>query len=871
MWGDAEGAFSLREGDSLAQLLARVAGVERLGYNDDVWRDLLLQYEKLVHVHNNLGQSVLSSACKRCAQNCASSSNLATYALHCARIIRDLQVAVESFEDSCSTSDESPAKLRTALIGKSRVTCGAINLLRILTHEVIVDACRSEFDTSTCLVQSFTYRGKEGEQDSAYQVTATIMHFLAAIGRIIRRQADLLAIPEVYDVVFQVQALLLTFLSSQLYQPLISSSEASKCDNLFLDLIMNHARTGQRDEVDGTNEAAAIVSLCLHLFITRPTPPQRSILAHQLQLVDSIVKELVAKKSDDGMHESHTIVQARYIPADTERRDSLRLEKNTSEQTSVKSTSLSVSLGTDDEVNLTSAGHVSRTRSSVVAHPIRSLLLLSSSFFLLPIRLVKLALGLLGQNMAVGNGSATLTASDQAILQQISQDQRETGWNKTSNVLWVTESPLADFGSALLLLLLNNCRAATNPFRCEVASLKDSRMSDEVMPVNPISINFGDLFETFGVTTHTEVSALLLYTLIFASSSFAESVAARIDPDRLILPLLRSLYFSTAKDDANKRPFRSHSQLYVIMILLLIFSQDTSFGRNSFRRIKCHVKFYKELPQGVSLGAAILAVLLRTISHGLEQLQDAFLLSNCFAVLLNLSPHIYGIDPYVANRLVSVAAVTFKRYAVLIAENGGQLEVEGDVSTPIGMHGETCRTLLQLIKHSIRSKCLAKNIHVVYEIFRDQKVFSAMLQYPSLGDLAAISALIATMNKIVGSSLSARKTLKLLEENLSELRSCSSEGALLRQNSHSDDSSSVASDASDLGNLTFQYEEEADPEVFFLPYLWDIVVSTLTTSSSMEWRRSSIQIFALNNDLEDGVANSFDDVSLVEYSGHDVV
>ncbi|EJK62767.1 hypothetical protein THAOC_16606, partial [Thalassiosira oceanica] len=231
---------------------------------------------------------------------------------------------------------------------------------------------------------------------------------------------------------------------------------------------------------------------------------------------------------------------------------------------------------------------------------------------------------------------------------------------------------------------------------------------------------------------------------------------------------------------------------------------------------------------------------------------------------LNLSPHIYGIDPYVANRLVSVAAVTFKRYAVLIAENGGQLEVEGDVSTPIGMHGETCRTLLQLIKHSIRSKCLAKNIHVVYEIFRRP-------ENPSLGDLAAISALIATMNKIVGSSLSARKTLKLLEENLSELRSCSSEGALLRQNSHSDDSSSVASDASDLGNLTFQYEEEADPEVFFLPYLWDIVVSTLTTSSSMEWRRSSIQIFALNNDLEDGVANSFDDVSLVEYSGHDVV
>ena len=939
-----QGAFSLREGDELAQLLARITGNEILGYNDGVWRDLLLQYEKLVHVHNQ--QDVLSSACKRCSQNCAASSNLATFALHvrirfdcrigrtialvsnvavhlqCARIIRDLQVAVESFEDSCSSSDESPARLRTALIGKSRVTCGAINLLRILAHEVIVDACRSELDTSTCLVQSFTYRGKEGEQDSAYQVTATLMHFLAAIGRIIRRQTfDLLSIPEVYDVLFQVLALFLTLLSSQLYQPLISSNEALKCDNLFLNLIMNHARTGQRDEADGPNEAASIVSLCLDLFIARPTPPQRSILAHQLQLVDSIVKELVAKKSDDGMHESHTIVHARYIPADKESRDSLRLEKNTREPTSGKSTSLSVSLGTDDEVNLTSAGHVSRTRSSV-SHPIRSLLLLSSSFFLLPLRLVKLALGLLGQNKAVGNGGAKLTASDQTILQQMSQGQKESGWNKTSNVLWVTESPLSDFGSALLLVLLNNCRAATNPFRCEVASLNDSRMNEGV-PANPLSINFGDLFESFGTTCHTEVSALLLYTLTFASSSFAESIAARIDPDRLIIPLLRSLYVSTtATDDVNKRPFRSHSQLYVIMILvsslricvsllhtalnsshanrnlqLLVFSQDTSFGRNSFRRIKCRVVFYKELPQEVSLGAAILAVLLRTISTGLE-LQDAYLLSNCFAVLLNISPHINGIDPYVAHRLVSVAAISFKRYAVLIAENGGQLEVEGDVSTPIGMHGETCRTLLQLIKHSIRSKCLAKNIYVVFEILRDQKVFAAMLQCkhdgsfrcisetwsslvltclpsfkldPSLGDLSAMSSLIATAQMIVkptGGGISARKTLKLLEDNISELKSYSSEGTLLRQNSHSDDSSSVASDASDLGNLTFQYEEESDPEVFFLPYLWDIVVSTLTTSSSMEWRRSSIQIFALNNDVEDGVAdNSFDEVSLAEHSG----
>ena len=39
-------------------------------------------------------------------------------------------------------------------------------------------------------------------------------------------------------------------------------------------------------------------------------------------------------------------------------------------------------------------------------------------------------------------------------------------------------------------------------------------------------------------------------------------------------------------------------------------------------------------------------------------------------------------------------------------------------------------------------------------------------------------------------------------------------------------------------------------EVFFVPYVWDVIVCTVTTTT-MEWSRSEIRVFPLNNIEED--------------------
>ena len=73
--------------------------------------------------------------------------------------------------------------------------------------------------------------------------------------------------------------------------------------------------------------------------------------------------------------------------------------------------------------------------------------------------------------------------------------------------------------------------------------------------------------------------------------------------------------------------------------------------------------------------------------------------------------------------------------------------------------------------------------------------------------MSTLFNLIQKANGIIqehGDGKSAEQTLEVLKAHMTELKSyCTPDG--------SSDTDSVASDASDLGNLTFTYEEEADP------------------------------------------------------------
>lgn len=96
--------------------------------------------------------------------------------------------------------------------------------------------------------------------------------------------------------------------------------------------------------------------------------------------------------------------------------------------------------------------------------------------------------------------------------------------------------------------------------------------------------------------------------------------------------------------------------------------------------------------------------------------------------------------------------------------------------------------------------------------------------------LKVISAASSIIEK-GGDARTAAKALKVLSENMDQIRQ-------------------VVSDRkkrSEADGFTFTYEEEADPEIFFVPYVWEVIVC-VATSSSIEWNKSRILVFPLLDD-----------------------
>jgi hypothetical protein len=108
---------------------------------------------------------------------------------------------------------------------------------------------------------------------------------------------------------------------------------------------------------------------------------------------------------------------------------------------------------------------------------------------------------------------------------------------------------------------------------------------------------------------------------------------------------------------------------------------------------------------------------------------------------------------------------------------------------------------------------------------------------------ATASSILVRSNQ----TYSATKAFQILSDNIGLLRD-----AVLKEKNSSprriQKGGKKGESEMDINNqedeFVFCYEEESDPEVFFVPYLWDIIVSAVT-ASSIEWNKSAIQVFPL--------------------------
>ena len=119
-------------------------------------------------------------------------------------------------------------------------------------------------------------------------------------------------------------------------------------------------------------------------------------------------------------------------------------------------------------------------------------------------------------------------------------------------------------------------------------------------------------------------------------------------------------------------------------------------------------------------------------------------------------------------------------------------------------------------------------------------------------------AIISQADKAVqedGGAVTAEQTMAILQKASHRFKAVSTAPSSppSRRLVRSDSFDSSASDISttDAGEFTFTYEEEADPEIFFVPYVWE-VVTCVVTASTLEWNKDKIKVFALSREERKG-------------------
>jgi hypothetical protein len=110
-----------------------------------------------------------------------------------------------------------------------------------------------------------------------------------------------------------------------------------------------------------------------------------------------------------------------------------------------------------------------------------------------------------------------------------------------------------------------------------------------------------------------------------------------------------------------------------------------------------------------------------------------------------------------------------------------------------------------------------------------------------IGRVKVVTATAASLLEKDGNARTANKALKVLADNIETIRKGIGETRRKRD---------------DAEDFMFTYEEEADPELFFVPYVWEVIVCVLS-SASIEWHKNQIAVFPL---LEED-AEEDDDVS----------
>ncbi|GMF24526.1 unnamed protein product [Phytophthora lilii] len=410
-----------------------------------------------------------------------------------------------------------------------------------------------------------------------------------------------------------------------------------------------------------------------------------------------------------------------------------------------------------------------------------------------------------------------------------------------------TASPLADRSVLLLLVLLQSCRdsdspVASNPFRGALCGITDGADTDGQGTVNEgmkvhlmrqsdttpsssaekLELLYSSLFEVVGSHAPYEASHLMLYTLLYSNPMILDAAVSSADMERLLLPLLETLYHARSVEP---------SRLYMLVIVLLTFTQDPAFVRAAHTQLVVpNVSWYQEhYMLDVSLGSLMMVIFTRLIFRNITHFQDSFIHLNVFAALSNLARSAENLHVYAAQGIVGLIDMLAKNEAKLVVQMKRLQSTDKEENEVLAQkrsaYVEFIRLLLGVVSSCLKTKLLPRNPQLIYSLLHRADTFTALQEHsefaaqvnngPVWSTLARFQAVVEARTS-PDDILDADTVLGIIRAECVSLLAASSAGSRTsgmprRKPSMDDDDAS------------YRYEEEADPEQFFVPYIWKLI------------------------------------------------
>jgi dymeclin len=200
---------------------------------------------------------------------------------------------------------------------------------------------------------------------------------------------------------------------------------------------------------------------------------------------------------------------------------------------------------------------------------------------------------------------------------------------------------------------------------------------------------------------------------------------ARTDIDVVVLPILELLM------DIKKKKV---NQVYILLIILLMLSQESAFGYNANGLILKDVGFYKARPlHTIRLDSLMVLVLLHVALYNIHLEQDMYLHTNTLAILANIAPTLSDIFPAACQRILNILEKLYERFQSPTDEDKGN-----DDSSPqleMQLVSDFFSIILELL-NSVVVNNLTNNPTLVYCMLHKKECLERIWSNPQYSDMA---------------------------------------------------------------------------------------------------------------------------------------